>query len=447
MLSIPLEKYSLCDRLPRRNFLHVGGLALCGLSLAQLLRAEADGGKRDPHKAVIMVFLPGGPSHVDTFDLKPEAPVEVRGEFSPIRSNVPGIDICEHLPHIAETMDKFALIRSIVGAVDDHACHMCFTGYPRLGPAPSGGRPSIGSMISKLLGPFDESVPPAIDLTRRMLHPPYNDPGAGYLGVGHAAFRPDGPSLANMTLNGIDKSRFRDRQRLLKGFDRIRRDVDATGMLDGWDLFNQRAFDLVTSPKMRDAMDLSGEDPQVAARYGPNNPQLIPEFNAAPRMTDDLLTARRLIEAGARCVTVSFGAWDWHTTNFTGHLSQMPYFDRGISALVSDLHDRGLDQDVLVVAWGEFGRSPRINKAAGRDHWPAVSCALIAGGGIRAGQVIGSTNRLGESAKTRPVSMRDVLATIYSHLQIDAQNITLPDFAGRPRYLLEAGRPIHELHT
>ena len=447
MLNLPRKKHSFCDGIPRRNFLQVGGLALGGLSLPQLLRAEAEGGRRNPHKALIMVYLPGGPAHIDTFDLKPDAPVEIRGEFKPIATSVSGIDICEHLPRIATTMEKFVLIRSIVGAANDHACHTCLTGYPRLVPGPSGGRPSMGPIVSRLLGPAAESVPPAIDLTRHMAHPPYNDPGPGFLGVGHAALRPDGPMLANMTLSGIDRARFRDRRKLLSRVDRIRRDIDTTGVLDGLDMFNRRAFELITSTTMRDAFDLSAEDPKVAARYGPNNPELIPAFNAAPRMTDDLLTARRLVEAGARCVTVSFGAWDWHYTNFEGHLSQMPYFDHGLSALVSDLHDRGLDQDVMVVAWGEFGRSPRINKDAGRDHWPAVSCALIAGGSVRAGQVIGSTDRWGESPKTRPVHMQDVLATIYSHLQIDVKNITLPDFAGRPQYLLENGTPIRELFS
>lgn len=449
MFVIPSQKYALCDGLPRRNFLQVGGLALGGLSLPSLLCAESTaasaGIRAKRQKSVIMVFLPGGPSHIDTFDLKPEAPVEIRGEFKPIHTNVSGIDVCEHLPHIAQTMDRFVLIRSIAGAVDDHACHMCFSGFPRLGPKPTGGRPTLGPIVSRMLGPHDRSVPPAINLSRKMLHPPYNDPGPGFLGVGHAAFRPDGPSRANLTLNGIDGSRFRNRQHLLKRLDRLRHDIDAGGMLEGMDQFKQQAFELVTSPKMRDALDLSREDPKVAARYGPNNPELIPEFNAAPRMTDDLLAARRLVEAGARCVTVSFGAWDWHWTVFDGHLKAMPYFDRGLTALVSDIYERGMDQDVMVVAWGEFGRSPRINKQAGRDHWPAVSCALISGGGIRTGQVIGSSDRLGEGVVSRPVRMQDVLATIYAHLEIDVKNTKLPDFAGRAQYLLDASDPIGEL--
>lgn len=439
------RKFSLCDRVPRRNFLQIGGLAWCGLSLPQLLQAEDAGGRRNSHKAVIMVYLPGGPSHVDTFDLKPEAPAEIRGEFQPIATKVPGIDICEHAPCIAASMEKFALVRTIVGAVDDHACHMCFSGYPRLRPQPPGGWPSLGPAVSKLLGVRDEAVPAAVDLSRPMIHPPYNDPGPGFLGIGHAAFRPDGPSRDNMSLNGVGVARFRNRRGLLTSFDRIRRDVDDTGMLAGMDAFNQRAFELVTSPRMRDALDLSREDPKVVARYGPDNAELVPEFNAAPRMVGDLLTARRLIEAGARCVTVSFGAWDWHYTNFEGHKSQLPYLDRGLSALVEDLHARGLDRDVLVVAWGEFGRSPRVNKSAGRDHWPGCSCALLAGGGIRAGQVIGATTRWGESPQSRPVHMQDVLATIYHHLQIDAANVTIEDLAGRPQYLLDRGVPIAEL--
>ena len=447
MLTLAGRKYLLCDRLPRRNFLKVGGAALAGLSLSQLLRAEEQGSRRDRHKAVIMVFLPGGPSHIDTLDPKPEAPAEIRGEFAPIASRVPGIDVCEHLPFMAAAMDKFVLIRSIVGAVDDHACHICLTGFPRQGPAPAGGRPSLGASVSKVLGPLDTAMPPAVNLSRPMIHPPYNDPGPGFLGVGHAAFRPDGQSLENMTLNGVAAARFRHRQALLSYFDNIRREIDTTGMWEGMDTFNRRAFELVTSPRMRNALDLSTEDPKVVARYGPDNPELVPEFNAAPRMTSDFLTARRLIEAGARCVTVSFGAWDWHYTNFSGHRSQLPYLDRGLSALVEDLHARGLDRDVLVVAWGEFGRSPRVNKAAGRDHWPGVSCAMLAGGGLRAGQVIGSTSRWGESPHSRPVHVKDVLATIYDHLQIDVADLTIPDLAGRPQYLLDRGEVIRELRS
>ncbi|MEX2286999.1 MAG: DUF1501 domain-containing protein [Planctomycetaceae bacterium] len=445
MLMIPGAKYTLCDRVPRRRFLEIGGLSLCGLSLADLLRAEDAAPERRSQKSVIMVFLPGGPSHVDMYDLKPEAPAEIRGEFQPIATSVPGIQICEHLPRLAQMMQRLVPIRSIVGGPDDHACHMCLTGYARLGPQPSGGRPSIGSVVSRLLGPRVRSVPPSIDLANKMIHPPYNDPGPGFLGVGHAPFRPDDESRANMVLNGVSADRLSDRQLLLAGFDRLKRDADGSGMLAGVDVFHDRAFDLLTSPKLRDALDVSREDPRVLQEYGPGDPSLVVGFNAAPKMTEHLLAARRLIEAGARCVTVAFGAWDWHFTNFKGHREQMPLFDRGISALVNDLHARGLDRDVLVVVWGEFGRSPRINAQAGRDHWPAVSSALLACGGIRGGQVIGSTTRLGETAKDRPVHFRDVLATIYRHLEIDVAATTVTDLGGRPQYLLDSHEPIAEL--
>jgi len=202
---------------------------------------------------------------------------------------------------------------------------------------------------------------------------------------------------------------------------------------------------ILASSKLREALDLSREDAKTRALYGMGTPELIEGFNAAPRLTEQFLMARRAVEAGARCVTMAFGAWDWHEKNFSGLLGQMPYLDHGISALVTDLHQRGLDNDVAVVVWGEFGRSPRINQAAGRDHWPAVSCALLGGGGMRTGQVIGSTTRLGEAAKDRPVHFLEVLATVYRHLGIDPKRTTLTDLSGRPRYLVEDYQPIGEL--
>ncbi len=447
MLRIAGGKFALCDGLTRRRFLEAGGLSLCGLSLPQLLRAEANAPKPARHKSVIMIFMPGGPSHIDMYDLKPDAPKEVRGEFQPIATRVPGIQICEHLPRIAQSIEKMAIVRSIVGGPDDHACHMCLTGYPRLGPKPGGGRPSIGPIVSRLLGSTTKSVPPAVDLADKMIHPPYNDPGPGFLGVGHATFRPDKQSTSDLVLNGVTADRLSDRQTLLASFDQLKQDADASGMLTGVDVFHQRAFELITSARMRDALDVSREDPRVLASYGPGDPSLVEGFNAAPKMTEHLVTARRLVEAGARCVSVAFGAWDWHNDNFNGHRGQMPLFDRGIAALVNDLHERGLDRDVLVVAWGEFGRSPRINAAGGRDHWPAVSSALLAGGGIRGGQVIGSTTRLGETAKDRPVHFREVFATIYRHLGIDVAETTITDLAGRPQYLVDGQRPIAELDS
>ena len=248
-----------------------------------------------------------------------------------------------------------------------------------------------------------------------------------------------------MTLNGLSASRFEQRKDLLKGLDRIRRDVDASGMIEGMDAFYQRAYEIVTSRQLRDALDVSLEDPKVAESYGPDDPDVMHEYSACPRMASDLLTARRLVEAGVRCVTVGFGAWDWHDDNFNGTRKQLPYLDRGCSALLNDLKSRGLDEDVLVVAWGEFGRSPQISETAGRNHWPSASFALIAGGGTSGGQIIGATNRKGEVPTLRPVHMQDVLGVVYRHLGIDFEHTTIPDFAGRPQYLLDQPKPIPEL--
>lgn len=444
MLTLYGQPYRLCDAVTRRAFLKIGGLALGGLSLADLLRAEAEAGVRGSHKAVIMVFLPGGPAHLDLYDLKPNAPAEVRGEFRPIKTNVPGIEICEHLPRLAGIMDKLVVIRSLVGATDDHASHLCLTGYGRQGPQPSGNWPNVGSVVSKLQGPADPTVPPFVALAARMLHPPYNDSGPGFLGLSHAGFLPDGECRANMALKTLSLERLQERRALLSSFDRLRRDLDATGTASAMDAFCRQAFEVLTSSKLRDALDLSREDPRVRERYGAGTAELIPAFNAAPRLTQQFLIARRLVEAGARCVTLAFGAWDWHDANFVGLKGQLPYLDQGVSALVEDLHARGLDKDVSVVVWGEMGRTPRINKNAGRDHWPAVSCALLAGGGMHAGQVIGSTNGTGEAVQDQPVHFLDVFATLYRNLGLDTSK-TLTDLAGRPQFLVDHHQPIREL--
>ncbi len=443
MLSIFGRPYRLCDRVPRRAFLQIGSLAVGGLTLADVLRGEARGGTSRRHKSVIMIFLPGGPSHIDLYDLKPNAPVEVRGEFRPIATSVPGVQICELLPKLARSMDKLVPIRTIVGGPDDHAVHMLHTGNSRIGPQPSGDWPTFGAVASKLLGPVEPTMPPSIGLAAKMIHPPYNDPGPGFLA------RPTRLSRLtmrrpNLALSGVTLERLADRHTLLTRFDQLRAAVDR-GLPKGLEAFQQQALQVIASPKLRDALDLSHESPDVVARYGSGDPSLIPGFNAAPKMTEHLLIARRLVEAGARCVTLAFGGWDWHATGFYGLRHEVPLFDHGLAALVEDLHAHGLDKDVLVVAWGEMGRSPRVNAAAGRDHWPAVSCAMLAGGGLRTGQVIGRTNRLGEVPLDRPVHFQEVLATIYHHLGIDVATTTVPDLNGRPRYLVDDYRPITEL--
>ena len=445
MLTIMGPSYRFCDGISRRSFLKIGGLSLGGLSLPGLLRAEANAGRRSSSKSVIMVFLPGGPSHLDLFDLKPNAPSGIRGEFQPIATNLPGIEFSELLPQLARSADKLAVIRSIIGGVDEHASHMCFTGHHQLGPQPSGKWPNFGAVISKIQGPVTAAIPPFVGLAARMIHEPYNDPGPGFVGREHAAFTPDGEGMADLTLQDITLERLQDRRRLLANFDAIQRQVDSKRRFPGIDEFTEQAFGVMTSRRLREALDLSQEEPRVLSRYGKGDPGLVPGFNAAPRLTEQLVIARRLVEAGARCVTIAFGAWDWHENNFVGLKQQSPLLDQGLSALVEDLHDRGLDQDVTVVVWGEFGRSPRINGTAGRDHWPLVSCALLAGGGMRVGQVIGATNRNGETAKDRPVHFREVIATVYHNLGIDVQHTTLNDFAGRPQYLTDHSLAIREL--
>lgn len=424
MLTIYGSKQRFCDGVSRRNFLKIGGLALGGLSLADMLRASAQaGGTR--HKSIIMVYLPGGPSHMDTYDLKPDAPAEYRGEFKTIKSNVAGMDFCEYFPRQAAIADKLAVIRSVSGAVEEHAPAQVMSGYGENIGKQQGGRPGLGAVLSRLLGPTDPRVPPYVSLMG-------NTPGidSGYAGVAHRPFTPDGPGLENLSLNsGVTTSRLDDRRSLLTGFDNIRRQVDSTGTMEGMDAFAARAFEMITSPMTRDALDISREDPRSRDRYG---------------SATNFLIARRLVEAGVRCVTLSIGGWDTHGNNF-GHLrTQLPMVDQALATLIEDLHLRGLAADCSVVMWGEFGRTPRVNGGAGRDHWPPVMSALVAGGGLRTGQFVGTTNARGEVAKDRPVSVQQVLATLYHALGVDPAT-TLQNNSGRPMYLLDEQAPIAEL--
>jgi uncharacterized protein (DUF1501 family) len=437
------HKRPFCDGLSRRSFLKIGGLALGGMSLPQILRAEAASGQRLSHKAIIMIFLPGGPPHQDMFDLKTQAPVEIRGEFKPIKTNVPGIEICELLPKMAAMMDKLVVIRSIVGANGDHYAFQCLTGHTKRNQ-PAGGWPCLGSVLSKVRGAAHRAMPPFVGLSPKMGHMPWADAGEpGFLGVAHAPFKPDGEGKADMVLGGFSLDRLHDRQALLTSFDRFRRDADASGMMDGMDNFNQQAFGVLTSSRLMEALDISREDPKVRDRYGKGDPKN--RDDGGPKLMEHFLMARRLVEAGTRCVTLAFSRWDHHGQNFNACRQDMPLLDQGLTALVQDLHDRGLEKDVSVVVWGEFGRTPKINKDAGRDHWPQVSCGLLAGGGLRTGQVIGSTDRLGASAKERPVQFQEVFATLYHTLGLDTNRALVSDLSGRPQYLTDHYPPMPEL--
>lgn len=432
-----------CDGVTRRDFLKVGGLALGGLSLPQILQAEslaAQAPKR--HKAVIMVFLAGGPPHQDMVDLKPQAPEEIRGEYKPIPTNVPGIDLCEHMPRLAQRTDRLAIIRSLVGCRDEHTAYQCLTGYTET-PFKRQGRPALGSIVSYLQGPMDPAVPPFVGLSPKTREPRWGDPGnPGYLGLAHAPYAPNRGETVDLAEAGITLDRLSRRRSLLGQIDDVRRQFDGVETAEGIDAFHRAAFEILTSRRLLDALDVSREDPRLREKYGVGN--MKPEADGPPTCMDHFLMARRLVEAGARCVSISFGRWDTHGNNFKSNATRIPKLDMALSALLDDLEAHGLLDDVAVVVWGEFGRTPKINKNAGRDHWARVSMAMLAGGGFRTGQVIGATDRDAAEAKDRPVHVQDVFATLYHHFGFNAET-SVPDKTGRPMYLLNHFNPIQEL--
>jgi hypothetical protein len=446
----PVPTPSATRRLSRRHFLQIGALGVVGLTLPRLLRAEAAAGVRSSRKSVILIYLVGGPPHQDMFDLKPDAPKEIAGPWRPTATNVTGVQICEALPRLARIMDKLVVVRSLIGNQSDHDASQVFNGRHPRKPAASGGWPQFGSAVAKVQGPVDAATPPFISLCYTCTHGPYNEPGPGFAGSSFAPFRPTGPARDDMTPLGVTVSRLVDRKALLKGFDDLRRDVDAAGTMEGMDHFNEQAFGLLTSSRLAEALDLSKEDPRVVGRYGTGDPRTFMDENGAPRVPQSLLMARRLIEAGARVVTLNYSKWDWHgganNSIFKREAEDFPVFDQCVSALVEDLHQRGLDQDCTVVVMGEFGRTPKINGQVGRDHWPQVNCALLAGGGMPTGQVIGATDRIAGEAVARPVTFGELYATLYRNLGIDVDRTTIQDLNGRPQYLVEdQAQPIREL--
>ncbi len=437
MLTLHTKPAAAPHGMSRRDVLRIGALGMGGLTLSDLLRLQARGAVEPTarRKAVIMIFLYGGPSHIDTYDMKPDAPDQIRGEFKPIQTNVSGIDIAELMPCQARIADKLALIRGLRFDSNDHVSDWVFRGtFPDI------KRPVFGSVVSRLCG--SRGLPPYVALGGEFL----SDPGdPAYLGMAHRPFTPTGAGLANLGLaRDMTLERLDDRKALLQGLDTFRRDLDTHGNLAGMDSFTARALQMIASPSTRAAFDLGAEPDKVRARYGK-----VPQ----------LLLARRLVEAGVSVVTLSLsnavlgGHWDTHAFDQPGRKVEsgfsvmrrvLPLYDRLIYTLVSDLHDRGLDKDVAVVAWGEFGRTPKINKNGGRDHWGPAGSVLFAGGGFRTGQVIGATGPQGDHSRTTPYKPCNVLATLYHFLGIDLET-TLPDFNGRPMYLLENRKVIQEL--
>ncbi len=417
------NRHGYCDGVSRRSFLQVGA-GVGGLTLAGLLRAEAAAGVTSSQKAVINIHLGGGPSHQDMFDLKPEAPVEYRGEFNPIKTNVSGLEICEHMPLLANMADKWAVIRSLIGSSGAHANYQTHSGFDQRNLSNVGGRPAMGSVVSNLLGPAPSGAPAFVS---------QNGGNPGYLGPSFAAYRPDGDGRKNLSLQkNMPAERLGDRTNLLSTLDRMRRDMDRTGKMEAMDTYTVKAAEVVTSGALADALDVSKEDKQTQARYGGREGQ-------------NFLLARRLVEAGVRVMTFSWGGWDTHSNNFTQLRKQLPQLDRALSSLISDLHDRGMQNDVSIVMWGEFGRTPRVSNGGGRDHWPKLSMAFLAGGGMRTGQAIGSSTKYAEEASDRPVHFQEVHATLYHNLGIRPQTQQLVDPAGRPQYLLDYREPIREL--
>ncbi len=427
MLTYLGNKQGFCDGLSRRNFLQIGAFG-AGLSLADLLRsnaaADAPGAVQNRPtrpKSAIMIYLPGGPSHMDMYDLKPDAPAEFRGEFRPIATNVPGVQICEHFPMQARIWDKLACIRSVV-SVDEHSDSLVMTGKSQRDNM-TANHPSFGAVVSRVRANHATEMPAFVSMRgmSRGTEP-------GFLGIAHRPFSPNGPGTENLRpLANVNTQRMADRRTMLEGFDDARRDVDAN--LAGLDTFTTRAFDMIASGGVRTALDLQRETAATRQRY-----QGVEQF----------LTARRLVEAGVGCVTLSIGGWDTHGQNFQTLRRQLPQVDRGVANLVTDLSERGLLDDVAIVMWGEFGRTPRVNSGAGRDHWSPVMSALVAGGGMRMGQAIGASTARGERPQDRRYTVPQVLSTLYRTMGIDPAT-TFLNGTGRPIHIVEDREPVREL--
>ncbi len=439
------DRHRYCDGLSRRSFLQAGFLGMAGLGLPEFMRLRAQAGSSPGMRdtAVIMIWLDGGPTHMDTYDLKPAAPAEYRGPLKATQTNVPGLDICELMPRQALVMDKLAIVRSLYHTTGDHfaGAHWMLTGYhgstaANLDPM----YPSAGSITAKVRGANRPGLPAyvAVPIAASVgLVPGYNS--GAYLGTAYNPFQTGGDpnqpnfSVQNLTLpGGMSLAQLEDRRKLLSSFDTLRRDVDRSGTLETLDRFQREAYELISSPAARQAFDISKEDPRLRDRYGRHN------------WGQSTLLARRLVEAGVTFVTVHMGGWDDHSGIEAAMKSKLPIYDRAVASLVEDLSARGLYDRVAICVCGEFGRTPKVNGSAGRDHWGEAGFALVGGGGLKTGLAVGSTTDKGTNPKDRPVLPQDVLATLYGVLGIDT-SFTFTDRSGRPHPILNTGTAIEEL--
>jgi hypothetical protein len=457
-----------CTQRSRREAIKIGSSGLLGISLVDLFRAELTAGGASSGKSVINVHLDGGPPQHETIDPKPDAPAEIRGEVKSIPTAIPGFRVSELMPKVASVANRIAFIRSLVGSAGAHDAFQCQSGFTAANLRSIGGRPAVGSVISKLLGSATDKAPPFIDLMqgRPMVR---NSARPGFLGPTYLPFRPDiskwfnrqlepgmenelarlGPrqSLKLTLSDGLTLQRLDDRMKLLATVDRFRRELDSSGSMDAMDQFGQQAIQILTSGRLASALELDQEPVEIQNRYTLSSSDSAQRFYTSEdgNSGKKLLLARRLVEAGVRCVSVSFSDFDTHSQNFPRMRDLVPIVDHALHALIVDLESRGMFDDVTVVVWGEFGRTPRINKSGGRDHWPTVSPAMIFGGGIRGGVVVGQTDRLGSEAISRPVTFQEIFATVYNRMGIDPANISLIDPTGRPQFVLDQPTPIHEI--